>query len=95
MALSRVVLPNWVRGIAVAVGILSILLAFVVLVFPRVALLTLVFLLAIALLCIGIERLIAGITGQPYAWATLAGPTTTPPSTVAPTTPTGTRTPPA
>lgn len=93
MALSRAILPNWVRGVAIAVGILAILLAFIVLVFPGVAILSLVFLLAIALLFIGIERLIVGFTGQPYTWAALGTMTTTP-TTPVPTSPV-TKTPPA
>jgi uncharacterized membrane protein HdeD (DUF308 family) len=63
-------LPGWARALAIVVGIVSLILAVVVLVFPGLALLTLIFLLAIAFLFIGIDRLIAGITGHPYSLLT-------------------------
>jgi uncharacterized membrane protein HdeD (DUF308 family) len=65
---ATVTLPGWARALAIVVGIVSLILAVVVLVFPGLALLTLVFLLAIAFLFIGIDRLIAGITGHPYSF---------------------------
>jgi uncharacterized membrane protein HdeD (DUF308 family) len=64
---STMTLPGWARALAIVVGIVSLILAVVVLVFPGLAILTLVFLLAIAFLFIGIDRLIAGITGHPYS----------------------------
>jgi uncharacterized membrane protein HdeD (DUF308 family) len=67
---AKATLPNWARAIAVVVGIVSLGLGFVVLVYPGLAILTLVFLLAIAFLFIGIDRLMAGITGHPYYWLT-------------------------
>jgi Short repeat of unknown function (DUF308) len=60
-------LPGWARALAIFVGIVSLILGIVVLVYPGLAILTLVFLLAIAFLFIGIDRLIAGITGHPYS----------------------------
>jgi uncharacterized membrane protein HdeD (DUF308 family) len=60
-------LPGWARALAIVVGIVSLILGVVVLLFPTLGLLTLVFLLAIAFLFIGIDRLIAGITGHPYS----------------------------
>jgi uncharacterized membrane protein HdeD (DUF308 family) len=71
-------LPGWARALAVVVGIVSIILGIVVLIFPGLAILTLVFLLAIAFLFIGIDRLIAGITGHPYS---MMMPVPRPPST--------------
>jgi hypothetical protein len=67
--LSTATLPGWYRVLATIVGIISIALAFVLLIFPGLALLTLVFLLAFAFLVIGIDRLAAGITGHPYGFA--------------------------
>lgn len=72
-------LPTWYRTVAIIVGLISIVLAFVVLIYPGLAVLTLIFLLAFALMFIGIDRLIAGVTGQPFGWmplaaAPLAGP---------------------
>jgi uncharacterized membrane protein HdeD (DUF308 family) len=65
-------LPTWYRVVTIVVGLISIGLAFVVLLDPGLALLTLVFLLGFALLVIGIDRIIAGITGHPYGWAPLS-----------------------
>ena len=83
-------LPGWYRAVAVTVGLISIALAFVVLLFPGLALLTLVFLLGFALLVIGIDRVIAGITGHPYGWM----PGFTPPSAAPGTAPGGPSPPP-
>lgn len=66
--MAKATLPGWARALAVVVGIISLILGIVVLVFPGLAILTLVFLLAIAFLFIGIDRLMAGITGHPYYW---------------------------
>ncbi len=59
-------LPSWYRGLAVVVGVISIALAFIVLLDPVLAVATLILLLAFALLVIGIDRLIAGVTGHPF-----------------------------
>jgi uncharacterized membrane protein HdeD (DUF308 family) len=80
---SKVTLPTWYRVLAILVGVVTIGLAFVVLAFPGLALLTLVFLLGFALLVIGIDRLIAGITGHPFGWMpgmVPPGPPNRPPS---------------
>jgi Short repeat of unknown function (DUF308) len=65
---AKATLPGWARALAVVVGIVSLILGLVVLTYPGLAILTLVFLLAIAFLFIGIDRLMAGITGHPYYW---------------------------
>jgi len=70
MAEERGTLPAWARVLAIVVGVISIGASVIVLLFPYVALLTLVILLGIALLFIGVERLINGITGHSYAWVT-------------------------
>lgn len=59
-------LPTWYRALAVTVGVLSIALALIVLVEPLLALWLLIFFLAFALLLMGLDRLIAGITGHPF-----------------------------
>ena len=77
---AKATLPGWARALAIVVGIVSLILSVVVLTYPGLALLTLVFLLAIAFLFIGIDRLIAGITGHPYYWLMpLRGDLTAPP----------------
>jgi uncharacterized membrane protein HdeD (DUF308 family) len=65
---AKLTLPTWARVLAAIVGIVSLCLGLVVLVYPGLAILTLVFLLATAFLFIGIDRLMAGITGHPYYW---------------------------
>jgi uncharacterized membrane protein HdeD (DUF308 family) len=59
------ILPNWMRGFLVAGGVLTIVLSIIVLVYPGVALLTLVFLLSIGLTWSGIDAIVAGATGAP------------------------------
>lgn len=68
MAEKSAKLPTWARAFAIVVGIIAIGAAFIVLIFPGIAILTLVLLLGIALMFIGIERLVAGISGHPYWW---------------------------
>ncbi len=58
-------LPTWYRALAVVVGILSIVVALIVLVEPLLALWVLILLLALGLLFVGMDRLVAGITGHP------------------------------
>jgi len=62
---SSLTLPNWYRGLAIVVGLISIVLAFIVLLDPVLAVATLILILAFALLIIGVDRLIAGVTGHP------------------------------
>ena len=82
MPASSVVLPMWYRAFAVVVGVLSIALALIVLADPRLALWLLIFLLGFALLVIGMDRLVAGITGHPFGWTMM--PVNTPPAGGAP-----------
>lgn len=72
MALPTAKLPSWYRALAVFVGVLSIALALIVLADPTLAVALLIFFLAFALLVIGIDRLVSGITGHPFGWM---GPT--------------------
>lgn len=73
MAASSIALPMWYRVLAVFVGVLSIALAFVVLVDPHLAIWLLIFLLAFALLVVGMDRLVAGISGHPFGWMMRVG----------------------
>jgi uncharacterized membrane protein HdeD (DUF308 family) len=59
------ILANWVRGLLVVGGILTIILSIIVLVTPGVAVLTLVFLLSIGLTWSGIDAIVSGVTGAP------------------------------
>jgi len=66
MVASSMKLPMWYRAFAVIVGVFSIGLALIVLVEPLLALWLLIFFLALALLLMGIDRLVAGVTGHPF-----------------------------
>lgn len=68
MALSAVKLPTWYRVLAAIVGVLSIVLAVIVLVWPGLAVWMLIFLLAFALFWVGIDRLVMAISGTPIWW---------------------------
>jgi uncharacterized membrane protein HdeD (DUF308 family) len=67
MAASTAMLPTWYRALAVIVGVFSISLAIIAMAFPGLALWLLIFLLGFALLMIGIDRIITGISGHPYS----------------------------
>ncbi len=69
MASSMHTLPTWYRVLAIVVGVVSIVLALVVLADPALGLFLLVFLLGFALLVIGIDRLVTGVTGHMFGWA--------------------------
>lgn len=94
MAAAPMKLPVWYRTLAVIVGVFSIALALIVLVEPLLALWLLIFFLALALLMMGIDRLVAGITGHPFGQtislmppligAGTSGSTTTAPPTQTP-----------
>ena len=58
--------PGWYRGLAAALGVFSLVAALVALIDIRVAVLTLVLLLAFVLLLVGLGDLISGVTGRPY-----------------------------
>jgi uncharacterized membrane protein HdeD (DUF308 family) len=58
--------PGWYRGLSIALGVFSLAAALVALVDVRVAVLTLIFFLALVLLLIGVGDLISGVTGRPY-----------------------------
>lgn len=66
MAAPTLKLPAWYRAFAVIVGVFCIGLALVVMVEPLLALWLLIFFLALALLIMGIDRLVAGVTGHPF-----------------------------
>jgi len=66
METETISLPGWARTLAVIVGILSLIAGFLVLIFPGLGILTVVYSLAVALIFIGVERLAAGITGHAY-----------------------------
>jgi len=76
----KATLPMWARVLAIVVGLLSLMAAGIVLLEPIIGLFVVVIFLGVALLFIGFDRLIAGITGHPYSWMGVkpvgpAGPT--------------------
>ena len=66
METETVKLPDWARALGAIVGILSLIAGFFVLVFPGLGVLAVVYLLAFALIMLGVERLAMGITGHAY-----------------------------
>ena len=64
MAGAARMLPPRLRAASAAVGVLSIILALVFLVFPGLAIGTLIFLLSIGLLFVGIEAIATGVIGR-------------------------------
>jgi uncharacterized membrane protein HdeD (DUF308 family) len=66
MEAETVKLPDWARALGVIVGILSLIAGFFVLVFPGLGVLAVVYLLAFAMMMLGVERLATGITGRAY-----------------------------
>jgi hypothetical protein len=89
MALSSMRLPAWYRGFAIFIGVISMVLAFVVLADPGLGVAFLIILLAFALIIIGIDRLVAGITGHPFGLTlnplgALSPPSPPPPGTSPP-----------
>ena len=69
MAATVAKLPTWYRALAVIVGVLAMVSALIVLMRPLLAIWLLIFLLAVGLLVVGMDRLAAGISGQPFWWA--------------------------
>ena len=59
-------LPNWSRALAIVVGLVSLVAGLLVLAFPALGLLFVVYMVAFALVLLGIERLGMGITGHAY-----------------------------
>lgn len=59
------ILKNWVRGLLVVVGVLTIISSIIVLVYPDIAVLTLILLLSLGLIWSGIDAIITGIRGAP------------------------------
>jgi hypothetical protein len=68
MAASSAKLPTWYRVLTTIVGAMAIGLALVVLVMPVLAVWLLIFLLAWGLFFVGMDRLVAGISGHPFGW---------------------------
>jgi len=56
--------PSWLRALDIVFGLIAIILSLVVLAYQELAILTLIFILSIALLIIGIARVIIGISAK-------------------------------
>ncbi len=54
---------NWLRTVMVITGILTLAIGCIILAYPGIAVLFLVYLLAFGLILLGIERIIFGIMG--------------------------------
>ncbi len=59
--MSEMKAPRWLRALDIIFGLIAIVLSIVVLVYPRLAILTLIFILSVVLLVSGIARILAGI----------------------------------
>jgi len=79
MAATAAKLPMWYRVLAIVVGVMALVSAMIVLADPVLAVWLLVFLLALGLLVMGMDRLVIGISGQPLWWVVPAAPASTPP----------------
>jgi uncharacterized membrane protein HdeD (DUF308 family) len=55
--------PGWMRGAQIGLGIITIILSIYVIAFPAIALVTIVYIIAIILLVVGIFEIITGIFG--------------------------------
>jgi len=77
VAEQKAILPTWARILAVIVGVLLLAAAGLVLLEPVYGLFLMVVFLGIALVFLGMDRIVAGITGHPYSWMTMTpvGPT--------------------
>ncbi|HSA72787.1 MAG TPA: hypothetical protein VLD84_02430 [Nitrososphaeraceae archaeon] len=53
--------PNWLRGVQIGLGIITVILAIYALAFPAAVFISVILLLAIILLIVGIEKIITGI----------------------------------
>lgn len=53
--------PGWLRALDVVFGLIAIILSTVVLVYPQLAILTLIFVLSLSLLVVGIARVLIGV----------------------------------
>jgi uncharacterized membrane protein HdeD (DUF308 family) len=56
--------PGWLRGFFVVIGALSIVLSFLIFIYPGLGTLTLVYILSIVLLLNSMSRIARGITGK-------------------------------
>ena len=59
--MSEMKAPSWLRALDIVFGLIAIILSIVVLVYQELAILTLIFVLSIALVIIGIARVFGGI----------------------------------
>ncbi len=66
MEVKSLKMPGWARALAVVVGLVTLVAGFLVLVFPALGILFVVYMLAFALILLGVERLGMGITGHAY-----------------------------
>jgi uncharacterized membrane protein HdeD (DUF308 family) len=63
---SEDILPSWLRGLNLIVGIISIGLGFLAIAFPGFGFFTAVFYIAISLITNGFARISSGVSGTPY-----------------------------
>ncbi len=59
--MSEIKAPGWLRALDIVLGLIAVILSIVVLVYQELAILTMIFVLSIALLILGIARIFGGI----------------------------------
>jgi uncharacterized membrane protein HdeD (DUF308 family) len=59
-------LQGWVRALSIVIGLISLGAGLMVLAFPGIGVIFLVSLLSVALVFMGIERIVIGASGQVY-----------------------------
>jgi len=64
--MGRVSLPDWARALAIFVGLLSLISGFLIVIFPGLGVIAVVYILAFALMMLGVDRLAMGISGHSY-----------------------------
>jgi uncharacterized membrane protein HdeD (DUF308 family) len=64
--MGRAKMPGWARALAVVVGVISLIVGFLVLVFPGLGFLLVAYFIAFALLMLGADRIATGISGHTY-----------------------------
>ena len=64
--MGRVRMPDWARALAVTVGVISLVAGLLVLIFPGLGVLFVVYFLAFALLMLGMDRIATGVSGYTY-----------------------------
>ena len=64
VSIADVLIPRWFRFLLILFGVFSIFFSILVIIFPGLGIVTLIFLLALGFMCSGIGRMMTGFSGQ-------------------------------